>query len=252
MKVLDALREVAELSAAQWGLFTAAQAEARGVNRVTRSRMAKAGQIVRVRHGVFRDRGAPSERFDELRAAWLSIHPRLLAEQRLLRGSRESTPASGATAAELHGIGDLRVLKFEFTTPVRRQTERADVRYRLRDLGPADVTIKEGLPVTALERTIADLVEERHALPHVAKAVADATRQRPLDEERAVELLDPLAARSGFRRGDGAALWERLTELAGLDRKTWAAAILADEELARLVAEQYLARHGAAMPISGG
>ena len=32
-----------------------------------------------------------------------------------------------------------------------------------------------------------------------------------------VELLSPLAARNGLRRGDGAALWKRLTELAGID-----------------------------------
>jgi hypothetical protein len=61
---------------------------------------------VRLAHGIYRDAGAPSDEFEDLRAAWLSTEPGKLAEQRL------SAPASGvvvagASAARLHQIGDL-------------------------------------------------------------------------------------------------------------------------------------------------
>jgi len=55
-------------------------------------------------------------------------------------------------------------MKSEFTTPTRKQTERADVRYRTRALPEQDITVREGLPATIWERTIADLVEDRHDL----------------------------------------------------------------------------------------
>lgn len=243
MKSTDALREVAELSAAQWGMFTSAQAAARGVGRVTLARLADTGQIVRLAQGVYRDAGAPSDRFESLRAAWLSVYPKLLAEQRLGAETVTSTPVSGASAADLHGIGDLRVDRMEFTTPVRRQSQRGELRYRIRDLDPVDVTIKEGLPVTTLERTIADLVEERYDLSNVADVVRDASRQRTLEEERLVELLAPLASRNGFRSGGGAALWARLTELARIDAESAASAVAYNDVLGPLVTSRYLERY---------
>lgn len=243
MKAPDALRLLAGLSASQWGLFTAAQAKDQGVSRVTLVRLVDAEQIVRLAHGVYRDAGAPIDQFEDLRAAWLSIYPKLRAEQRLQPGSLESTPASGTSAATLHGIGDHYVGRFEFTTPVRRQSQRPELRYRIRELDPVDITIKEGLPVVTLERTVADLVEERHDLSNVAIAVRDADRQRPLDEKRMVELLGPLAARNGLRRGDGAAMWKRVAELAGVDPDSTIEKV-ARGDLGRLIAGKYLAAHG--------
>ncbi len=244
MKMSDALRRLAELSAGQWGLYTAAQAADRGVSRVTLARLVDAEQLVRLAHGVYRDAGVPPDQFEDLRTAWLSIYPQLRAEQRLQPGSLESTPASGTSAATLHGIGDHYVDRFEFTTPVRRQSQRPELRYRIRELDPVDVTIKEGLPVTTLERTIADLVEERYDLSNVAAAVRDADRQRALDEVRMVELLSPLAARNGLRRGDGAALWKRLTELAGIDLNSVVERVVADDTLGSLITHRYLAEQG--------
>ncbi|PZS34708.1 MAG: transcriptional regulator [Pseudonocardiales bacterium] len=244
MKAPDALRVLAELSTSQWGLFTAAQAADRGVSRVTLARLVDAEQLVRLAHGVYRDAGAPTDQFEDLRAAWLSIYPKLRAELRLQPGSLESTPASGTSAATLHGIGDHYVGRFEFTTAVRRQSQRPELRYRIRELDPVDVTIKEGLPVMTLERTIADLVEERYDLSNVAIAIRDADRQRPLNEKRMVELLSPLAARNGLRRGDGVALWELLTELAGIDSGSTVDKVASDDLLGRLIATKYLAAHG--------
>lgn len=44
-----------------------------------------------------------------------------------------------------------------------------------------------------------------------------------------VQLLSPLAARNGLRRGGGAALWKRLTELAGIDLESVVERVLADD-----------------------
>lgn len=89
---------------------------------------------------------------------------------------------------------------------VRRQSQRPEVSYRQRQLEPGDVTITHGLPVTTIERTVTDLVEARTDLSLVADVVRDAAQTRRLDTNRLKELLGPLAARNGLRKGDGAAL----------------------------------------------
>jgi predicted transcriptional regulator of viral defense system len=216
VKAIEALRTLAALSANQWGLFTAAQAEIHGVDRVTLSRLTSGGHLERLAHGVYRDAGAPSDEHEALRAAWLSVRPELMAYDRLGNDLAASTPITGTAAAELHGIGDLYVDRFELTTPVRRQSQRSQIHYVIRDLATADVTLSGGLPVTTLERTIADLVIELQALPHIAKAVSDAWRQRPLEEARVIEMLTQAPARDGYRRGDGAGLWWHIQQLAGL------------------------------------
>ena len=215
MKSRDALRVLAEVSESQWGLVTSAQASARGVSHMNLTRLSESGDLVRVSHGVYRDAGAPDPRHEALRAAWLATEPKRLADDRL-RDQPPSAVVSGESAARLHGIGDLRAMRSEFTTPTRRQSQRPDVRYRTRQLPSSDVTVRDGLPVTTVERTIADLVEERQDLSIVADALRDAAMQT-LDTTRLTALLSPLADRNGHPRDDGAALLEDLLRIGGID-----------------------------------
>lgn len=212
----QALRVLAELSAPQWGMVTTAQAAVHGVQRLELSRLSKAGHLERLTHGVYRNAGAPSDEFERVRAAWLAADPSRTAEQRLGDLS-DGVVIMGTSAASLHGVGDLPADRHELSTPVRRQTQRPDVSYRQRRLAPGDVTVARGLPVTTIERTIADLVENRTDLSLVAQVLGDAARSRRLDTDRLVELLAPLAARNNLPKGDGAALLHRLNVIAGLD-----------------------------------
>jgi hypothetical protein len=237
VKSVEALRILADLSASQWGLLTTAQASARGVSRLVLTRLAEAGQLERVAHGVYRDAGAPGDAFESLRATWLSLDTARLAEERL--GQSNAAVVSGATAAWLHGVGDLLPEPYEFSTSRRRQTQRAEIRFNVRDLDDSQITIENGLPVTILERTISDLVEARTDLSLVAKVVADSMGKRSLDLELLSSLLDPLASRNGFSQGGGDALLEHLMRSAGVDRESLASRI-ASTSLGQLVAADYL------------
>ncbi|WP_394771353.1 type IV toxin-antitoxin system AbiEi family antitoxin domain-containing protein [Lacisediminihabitans sp.] len=239
MKARDALRELAEVSASQWGMFTSAQAATRGVSRLDLSRLTECGDLVRLAHGVYKDAGAPSGAYLDVRAAWLSSDPARLASERLDDGHR-GVVISGQTAAWLHDIGDLRSNRTELTTPVRRQTQRADLHYRRRDLPEEDVTIRDGLPVTTAERTIADLVEDRTDLSIVADALRDASRKSELDLELLGRRLAPLAERNGHRKGDGVALLDQLLVIAGIDREAIAKQIASLDGMGALVARNYL------------
>lgn len=233
MKSSDALRVLAEVTAYQWGMVTSAQASMRGVTRLMLSRLAEAGHLVRLAHGVYMDAGAPGDEFDDLRAAWLSTEPDRLAEERM-RDCASGVVVAATSAARLHGIGDLRASRHEFVSPVRRQTQREEIRYRQRTLDPRDVTIVEGMPTMTVERTIADLVEDVGELSLVADALRDAARNRRLDLERLEDLLAPLAARQGFHKNDGAVLLDRLLQLAGLDVDSMARQIAASPTLGTL------------------
>lgn len=239
MEGRQALGVLAELSAAQWGLFTSAQAAALGVSRLDLSRLAEAALLARVCHGVYRDAGADVDEYDGLRASWLAISPTLQAHMRLQMPAEDAV-VSGVSAAQLHGVGDLTEDRHEFTSRTRRQTQRKGVRIRTRTLDAADVTVRHGLPVTTIERTITDLVSDRVDLSLVAKVLGDAMRNGSVNLETLAAQLGPLAARNDYPTGDGQALLDRLLQLAGLDVTAVARNLAGIDALARPIAVDYI------------
>jgi hypothetical protein len=216
MSTAAALSALAAVSAGQWSLLTTAQAAAAGVSRVQLTRLTQQSHLERLVHGVYRNAGSAPGEFDDLRAAWLSTDPTRTAAKRL--SSREpGAVIAGSTAAFLHGFGDLQPDPFEFATPVRRQSQRLDIRYRHRRLNPDEVTVRAGLPTTTVERTVADLLSDREDVSLVAGVLADAVRRSAVDLALLTTLLGPLAARHGHPRNDGASLLQHLLELGDVD-----------------------------------
>lgn len=243
MKSTEALRVLADLTAYQWGMFTSAQASMHGITRLDLSRLAEAGHLERLAHGVYKDAGAPGDQFDDLRAAWLSTDPRRLAHERS-KERENGVVFAGPSAARLHGIGDLWDRRYDFVCPTRRQSQRSEIRYRQRQLDPRDVTTVEGLPAMSIECTIADLFNAEADTSHIADALRDASYKQRLDVDRLRELLAPHAEREGFRKGDGAALLERLMEIAGIDADTLSGRIAATQEIGSRVVAKYLDQFG--------
>ncbi|MBO0594861.1 type IV toxin-antitoxin system AbiEi family antitoxin domain-containing protein [Nesterenkonia sp. E16_7] len=239
MKSNDALRILSELTAYQWGMVTSAQASMHGITRLNLSRLTEAEHLNRLAHGVYKDSGAPSNQFEDLRAVWLSTDPKVMGEQRI-QNYAHGVVVAGTSAAHLHEVGDLWADHHEFVSPKRRQSQRREIRYRQRTLSPRDVTLAHGLPTMTVERTLADLVEEVGDLSLVADTLRDAAFKRTLDLERLRELLSPLAERNGFKRRDGNALLNRLLETAGLDADAVARRVAADSSLGSRVAASYL------------
>lgn len=239
MKSRDALNLLADITSTQWGMVTSAQAAALGISRLDLNRLTTVGQLERLAHGIYKDSGAPSDEFEDLRAAWLSTEPKRTGSDRLHDAAR-GVVIAGASSARLHQIGDLWEDRHNFVAPTRRQSQRPDLRYRTRDLDPQDVTIVGGLPVMTVERTIADLVDDVGELSLVADTLRDAALKQALDHDRLRVLLEPLAARHGFRKGDGQALLDRLMEIAGVDAESVARRVAIDPRLGSLVAANYL------------
>ncbi|MCS6567078.1 type IV toxin-antitoxin system AbiEi family antitoxin domain-containing protein (plasmid) [Curtobacterium flaccumfaciens pv. flaccumfaciens] len=209
---ITAERRLASLAAAQWGMLTAAQANAAGIARSTLVRRVQAGTLLRVRPGVYRLPGTPAERLEDIRAAWLASDPATLARDRL---ATPDVVVGGAAAAWSHEIGDLYPAPYLLYTSKRRQSTHDDVRYSRRSLPASDVTILDGLPVTTRERTIADLLNEGD-LSLVADALRDAERaDNDLDVPALIDHLGAHAKRLGY--DDGRELYVALRSLAGVD-----------------------------------
>lgn len=205
---------LADLAADQWGLMTSAQAVAAGVGRMQLSRMDDAGLLSRVTHGVYALRGSLGEKHLELAAAWLGLDPARPARERLVDPVGGAV-VSHASAAVLHGLGDLDADRHEFTLSRRKQTRRSDVRLHRGTLDAGEVTRVDGLPVTTPVRTIADLLADGHDGGHVAGVLADAVRGRRVDLRNLAVRVGPYAARYGLGRGDGEGFVAHLLELGG-------------------------------------
>lgn len=206
------LQRLTPLMATQWGLVTTAQAQRLGVARSVMSRLESAGKLERLCKGVYRNTSAPSERFESLHAAWLSLYPERTAEERL-HDSMPDAVVCSHTAAWLLGVGDFVPEPYCFNTPARKQTQRTDITIRLKSYPAESLTMREGLPVTTFEQTVVDLVAENTDLSLVSSMFLSASVEMydNLDLPYLEELLAPYAKRNGFSAGDGAGLLHELT-----------------------------------------
>ena len=138
------MREVVALAAAQYGLFTRAQAHERGVTDRMLQRRVRAGLLERLDASVYRIAGAAPSWHQSTLAACL--------------GGGDNCVASHRTAAALHGFDGHRIGLVEVTVPraVRYRRDYIVVHQSL-DLALCDVTTVAGIPVTTTERTLIDL-----------------------------------------------------------------------------------------------
>lgn len=66
---------------------------------------------------------------------------------------------AGATAAYIHGIGDLHPNPYEIAAPRRFNSRMDDARFPIKPLSEADIAWKSGIPVMHVEATIASLAD---------------------------------------------------------------------------------------------
>ena len=211
-------RQIADIAASQWGMVTTAQARIHGIARANLAHRVRTGELERTEHyGVYRLAAAPSSPLDDLRAAWLSTNPEMLAPERTAALHPDAVIASAA-AAMVHGIGDVYPAPYRMIVPGRRQNATGSIAYSWRALDCRDVEVVDGLPVTTRERTVVDLLIDEGDVSLAADALRDAYRdQYDLDETRLADLLAPHAGRLGKSPGDDPGALGYLSVAAGVD-----------------------------------
>ena len=181
MMPLDTLDKLYQIAEAQAGYFTTGQAEAAGVDRPRLSRFAAAGRLQRVRRGVYRLTHFPRSRYEDLFIAWLETGP--------------DSAISHDSALALYDLSDALPAAIHVTVPRTASRRRHALRLHTSQISREEITSYEGLPVTTVARTIADVALAGLSDELVAQAVQEAVAQGlALSED-----LERAAARGGRR-----------------------------------------------------
>ncbi|MCT1818191.1 type IV toxin-antitoxin system AbiEi family antitoxin domain-containing protein [Corynebacterium propinquum] len=215
MKTAEAIELTADLATQQWGLFTSAQARAKGIDAVTLNRLVNKSLLTRLRHGIYAFAATLWTPELDVRVQWLALDPATMAIDRI-DGNDNTTVVSHETAASLYGIGDLQNEKINFTTKKRRQTKQPEVIFHIAALSNTDITYLDGLPITTIPRTVRDLLASGHEPAHVTDIITAALQDGLISREDLSTQLADVATLLGARENTAVALRTRLNELVPL------------------------------------
>ena len=182
MKTAEAIELTADLATQQWGLFTSAQARAKGIDAVTLNRLVNKSLLTRLRHGIYAFAATLWTPELDVRVQWLALDPATMAIDRI-DGNDNAAVVSHETAASLYGIGDLQNEKINFTTKKRRQTKQPEVIFHIAALANTDITYLDGLPITTIPRTVRDLLASGHEPGHVTDIITAALQDGLISRE---------------------------------------------------------------------
>ncbi len=186
---MEIYTELARTAADQWGLFTSAQARRLGATAPQISSWAKRSLVAREAHGLYRVVGAPEDLdLDGLRIAWLCTDP---AKWRYER-KRPAIVSHLSAAHTVRHLGTAAPGKDHLTTHEPRRTRAAAVLLHTdADLADDNWEWIDGLPVTTLPRTVADLYRSGLDGGHLGDIIRDALHQGAAARHLAAALDGP-------------------------------------------------------------
>jgi predicted transcriptional regulator of viral defense system len=156
----DRLYEIAE---SQAGYFRAAQARQAGFSWERLSDNVKTGRFQRVSRGVYRLTHFPSSPFEDLFVAWLRT------------GS--NSVISHESALSVYELSDVLPGEVHVIIPRTASRRRPGIRLHTNRLEPDEITMREGLPITTVARTIADVARSGMAEEHIRQAIQGALQR---------------------------------------------------------------------------
>lgn len=168
----DALYRIAE---PQGGYLTTAQALEAGVSRRVLSHYASRGDLERVAYGIYRLHRFPVHRFGDL------------IETTLWAG--RGAAVSHDSALAVYGMGSAMPAVIHITVPGAFRGKRPGVVVHRASLSSAEVTLRDDVPITTVERALRDVAVEGD--PSLARDAAREAIERGLTTRaRLAEVVD--------------------------------------------------------------
>ncbi len=156
-------RRLYEIAEAQAGYFTTAQAQTAGFSPPTLAYHVKHGRFLHSWHGVYRLAQFPHTPFEDLYAAWLTAGP--------------AAVISHESALALYGLSDNLPSAVHLIVPRTASRRHPGLRLHTHHLKPAEITRREGLPLTTVPRTLADVAAGGLAEELVGQAIHEALQR---------------------------------------------------------------------------
>lgn len=158
-------RRLAATASAQFGYFTATQAQAAGFSRDLLTHHTRSGRFLRIRRGLYRLRDYPTSPYGDVMAAWLAV------------GS-DAAVISHETALGLHELSDATpdAIHLSVSRSKRHLPKLPGVVIHTtsRTLHPEDTVMIDSMRVTSPARTILDMADAGTLPSIVGRAVAQA------------------------------------------------------------------------------
>jgi predicted transcriptional regulator of viral defense system len=169
----DALYQIAEQ---RGGYFTAKQAREAGFSWERLSYYVDRKKFERIARGIYRLIHFPTSRFEDLYAA-------------LLRAGPEAA-ISHESALAVYGLSDVLPSQVHVTIPRTGSRRRRGLRLHTQQLDHTDVVKREGLRVTSVPRTIADVASSGLSEEQVLQAIEEALELGLTDEDSLRKMAD--------------------------------------------------------------
>ncbi len=174
----DRLYRIAEDQA---GYFTSQQAREAGYSWERLTNSVKSGKFQRVAQGLYRLRHFPNSSFEDLFVAHLRA------------GSK--SVISHESALAVYELSDVLPGKVHVIVPRTASRRHKGIRLHTNRLKPDEITIRNGLPVTTVARTIADVISSGLASELVRQAIREGLQRGLLSRRE-------LAAQATRRKGN--------------------------------------------------
>ena len=169
-----------QIAEQQGGYFSAVQARQAGFSRSLLAYHLGTGRFERVKPRIYRLVQFPTSPHEDLYVAWLQAGPRAVI--------------SHDSALALYNLSDLLPSQVHVTVPSTTSRRRTGLRFHTKQLEPGDVARYEGLPVTTVLRTLADVAAAGLADEQVRQAIHEALRRGLITRD---SLLQRTTSRGG-------------------------------------------------------
>jgi predicted transcriptional regulator of viral defense system len=174
-------RKLYQFAEPQAGYFTARQARAAGFMPSVLTYHVKASRFNRVAHGVYRLSQFPTSPFEDLYIAWLQTGP--------------DSAISHESALAVYELSDVLPGEVHVIIPRTGSRRRKGIRLHTHRLDADEIAQRNGLPVTTVPRTIADVAANGLPEEQVLQAIQEALERGLVTPE----VLREYAKRRGGR-----------------------------------------------------
>ena len=154
----------------QAGYFSTRQAHKAGYSLERLSDLTTRGQFIRIEQGVYRLTHFPATRFEDLHIASLKTGP--------------ASVISHESALAVFELSDILPTAVHVIIPKTGSRRRKGIQFHTSTLEEDEITQREGLRVTTVERTIADVTLSGISYQHIQQAIQEALRRGLITEKK--------------------------------------------------------------------